>query len=184
MKTLISVVALSSLLTGCASFVAPNNPEPTKLIEANYQAVDALVGGLSLKSDPAFTADQPLLVATLVSVDTLTESSRLGRLFSEQVAARLTKLGFKVKELKLRDNLFMKQSEGELLLSREVGEVSRVHNARAVVVGTYASSGSMLYLNLKLVHPSGNIVLSAHDYALPMDNNIRDLLGVRKTSYY
>ncbi|MDC7691661.1 FlgO family outer membrane protein [Vogesella indigofera] len=178
MKTLISVVILSSLLTGCASFVAPNNPEPTRLIEANYSAVDALLNGVPL------SGEQPLLVATLVNVDVLTESSRLGRLFSEQIAARLSKRGYPVKELKLRENLFMKQSEGELLLSREVGEVSRAHNARAVVVGTYAASGSMLYINLKLVHPSGNIVLSAHDYALPMDNNIRDLLGVRKTSYY
>lgn len=170
------VCLLGLSLGGCAT--ADQGLVRTNLIEANYSAVDALLNGVPL------SGEQPLLVATLVNVDVLTESSRLGRLFSEQIAARLTKRGYPVKELKLRENLFMKQSEGELLLSREVGEVSRAHNARAVVVGTYAASGSMLYINLKLVHPTGNIVLSAHDYALPMDNNIRDLLGVRKTSYY
>lgn len=170
------VYLLGLSLGGCAT--ADQGLVRTNLIEANYSAVDALLNGVPL------SGEQPLLVATLVNVDVLTESSRLGRLFSEQIAARLTKRGYPVKELKLRENLFMKQSEGELLLSREVGEVSRAHNARAVVVGTYAASGSMLYINLKLVHPSGNIVLSAHDYALPLDNNIRDLLGVRKASYY
>lgn len=174
MKKLLTILALGLVLGGCASVEVPQ--ARSNLIAANYEAVDALLAGVPMATD------QPLLVATLVNVDVLTESSRLGRLFSEQIAARLTKRGFPVKELKLRENLFMKQSEGELLLSREVGEVSKAQNARAVVVGTYAASNSMLYVNLKLVNPNGNVVLAAHDYALPLDSNISDLLGRRKTS--
>lgn len=174
MKKLLTILLFGLALSGCASVEVPQ--ARSNLIAANYEAVDALLAGMPMATD------QPLLVATLVNVDVLTESSRLGRLFSEQIAARLTKRGFPVKELKLRENLFMKQSEGELLLSREVGEVSRAQNARAVVVGTYAASNSMLYVNLKLVNPNGNVVLAAHDYALPLDGNISDLLGRRKTS--
>lgn len=184
MKALMAAWLALPILTACATVDTVQPAVRTNLIEANYEAVDKLVAGLSAAGGPAVAAEQPILVATLVNVDSLNESSRLGRLFSEQIAARLTKLGFKVKELKLRDNLFMKQNEGELLLSREVSEVSKAHNARAVVVGTYASSGSMLYLNLKFVHPAGNIVLSAHDYAMPIDSNLNDLLGKRKTGYY
>lgn len=164
-------------LSGCATAYG-DKPVQTNLIATNYQAVDALLAGANLDYQ------KPLLVATLVNVDVLTESSRLGRLFSEQMTARMARLGYSVKELKLRDNLFMKQSEGELLLSREVRDVSQAHNAQAVVVGTYAASGSMLYVNLKLVNPNGNIVLAGYDYALPMDANIKDLLYGRKTSYY
>ena len=173
MNKLISalLLALTVALSGCASYGDADN----NIIASNYKAVDTLLGNVALERD------QTLLVGTLVNVDTLTESSRLGRIFSEQITSRLAKRGYQVKELKLRDNLFMKQNEGELLLSREVSEVSRAHKAQAVIVGTYASSGRMLFINLKLVNPNGNIILSAHDYALPLDNDVRGLLSNRKT---
>lgn len=159
------------LLAGCAA-TPPEAPPPlANLIEINQKATDALLQGVQL--DPA----QPLLVASFVNLDQLTESSRLGRLFSEQVSSRLVNRGYPVVELKLRDKLFIKQGEGALLLSRELREVSREHRAQAVVVGTYTNSGQTLYLSLKLVGgPQGNLVLAAHDYALPLDPNVRGLL--------
>jgi TolB-like protein len=63
-----------------------------------------------------------------------------------------------------------------LLLSREVQDISQTQSAQAVIVGTYTSSGKMLYLSLKLVVPEGNVVLAAHDYAMPIDTNIKGLL--------
>lgn len=140
------------------------------LIILNYRAADALMQGVRL--DPR----QPVLVATLVDQEDLGESSRLGRLFSEQYGSRLSNQGVRVVELKLREQLFMKQSTGALLLSREVRDVSQAHDAQAVVVGTYTSSGQTLYVSLKLVKPEGNTVISAHDYALPLNANIKGLL--------
>jgi TolB-like protein len=122
--------------------------------------------------DPA----QPVLVATLVDQEELSESSRLGRLVSEHIGSRLSNKGVRVVELKLREQLFMKGSTGALLLSREVRDVSQAHSAQAVVVGTYTSSGQTLYLSLKLVKPEGNTVVSAHDYAMPLNANIKGLL--------
>src|SRR5450830_1911960 len=92
------------------------------------------------------------------------------------VAGPLAQRGYAVKELKLRDNLFMKASQGALLLSREVQDISQTQSAQAVIVGTYTSSGKMLYLSVKLVVPEGNVVLAAHDYAMPIDANIKGLL--------
>ena len=140
------------------------------MIEANYKAADALLEGVQLDRR------LPVLVATFVNLEELTESSRLGRLFSEQVGGRIAQRGYPVKELKLRDNLFMKQSQGALLLSRELRDISQSHQAQAVVVGTYTSSGKMIYLSIKLVVPEGNLVLAAHDYGLPIDANIKGLL--------
>ncbi|QEI08426.1 hypothetical protein FXN63_23240 [Pigmentiphaga aceris] len=162
-------------LAGCAP-----TPEQaavrTDLIAANYEAVDILLAGVQL------APNEPLLVATLVSLDSLNESSRLGRLFSEQISSRITAHGHAVEELKLRENLFIQQ-EGALLLSREVRELTQTHRAQAVVVGTYASSRNMLYISLKIVVPNGNRVVAAHDYAMPIDTNIRDLLMVRSMGY-
>lgn len=145
----------------------------SNLIEANERATDALLQTAPL--DPR----QPLLVATLVNVDRLTESSRLGRMFSEQIAGRMVQRGLRVTEVKLRENLLLQRDQGELLLSREVREVSRAQDAQAVVVGTYAVSTSTVYISLKLVNPVGNTVVAAHSYAVPMNENVRALLAGR-----
>lgn len=145
----------------------------TDLIDVNERATDALL------LNAALDAGQPLLVASLVNVDRLNESSRLGRIFSEQIAGRMVQRGLRVTEVKLRDNLVLHREQGELLLSREVREVSQAQNAQAVVVGTYAVSASVVYISLKLVNPLGNHVIAAHNYAVPVDENVRTLLAGR-----
>jgi hypothetical protein len=84
----------------------------SNLIELNERATDAL-----LQTAP-LDANQPVLVATLVNVDRLTESSRLGRIFSEQIAGRMVHRGLKVTEVKLRENLLLQRDQGELLAER------------------------------------------------------------------
>ena len=158
---------LAAGLGGCAT---ADEGTGARLIEVNYRATDALL------QDVRLDERQPLLVATLVDQEDLGESSRLGRLFSEHYASRLSQRGVRVVELKLREQLFMKQSAGALLLSREVRDLSQTHNAQAVVVGTYTSSGQTLYISLKLVRPEGNTVVSAHDYALALNANLKGLL--------
>ena len=90
-------------LTGCSSFYYGDKPGatwfPTDLIEANHRAVDALLANAPLD------AQHPVMVATLVQVDRLSESSRLGRIFSEQIAGRMVQRGVRVVELKLRDSV-------------------------------------------------------------------------------
>ena len=175
MKKLFFFLMLISLI-GCA---ASRTPEPSyadaqanSFVQANYKATDKLLASLTQTLDPKV----PLVVATLVNIDELVESSRLGRTVSEQIDARLTTRGYPVVELKMRDNIFMKRSEGELLLSRELQDVVRSHNAQAVVVGTYAVAKSMVYLNIKMLSMDSNVIIAAHDYALPMDSNVRALL--------
>lgn len=173
-KTLIALAAALALATvaGCSTGPTYEAAANSKLIEANYSGVDALLSSARLPLDKHL----PILVATLVNVDALTESSRFGRALSEQVGARFTKLGYSVVELKLRENIFVKQSEGELLLSREVKDISLNHKAQAVVVGTYAEGRDYVYVNLKLIGIHDNMVMAAHDYVLPVDSNIKSLL--------
>lgn len=172
-----AAVAAVALLSGCASSyyygdnasVAGGMPR-TSIISANHHAADMLLQNAPLDRDHA------VLVATLVNVDRLNESSRLGRIFSEQIGGRLVQRGFPVTELKMRENLVMQREQGELLLSRELRDVSRSHDAQAVVVGTYAVSATVLYVSIKLVKPDGNTVVAAHNYAVPIDDNVRALL--------
>ena len=175
------LLTLALLLQGCAT--SPMHTyyygdrsaglQRSNLIDTNERAADALLEYAPLD------ATQPVLVATLVHVDRLTESSRLGRMFSEQIAGRMVQRGLKVTEVKMRESLLLKRDQGELLLSREVREVSQAQNAQAVVVGTYAVSASVVYISLKLVNPVGNQVIAAHNYAVPADENVRSLLAGR-----
>lgn len=177
----VSAVALT--LTGCASsyYYGDNtggaggggSSSRTSVIAANHHAADMLLQGAPLDREHA------VLVATLVNVDRLNESSRLGRIFSEQIAGRLVQRGLSVTELKMRESVAMQREQGELLLSRELRDVSRAHDAQAVVVGTYAVSSTILYVSIKLVKPDGNLVVAAHNYAVPMDDNVRALLAGR-----
>lgn len=174
-----AVVAMLGL-HGCASAIngyyygdRATGASRVDLIEVNERATDALLLNAPLD------ASQPVLVATLVNVDRLSESSRLGRIFTEQIASRMVQRGLRVTEVKLRENLVLNREQGELLLSREVREVSQAQNAQAVVVGTYAVSASALYITLKLVNPVGNTVVAAYSYAVPVDENVRALLNGR-----
>lgn len=162
--------------TGCARYYygARASGDAVDLVESSQRAADAL-----LQQGPPLDPAHPVLVATIVQVDRLNESSRLGRLISEQIAGRMAQRGVRVTELKLRETLAMRPGQGELLLSREVREVSQAQAAQAVVVGTYAVASQAVYVSLKLVNPHGNAVVSAYDYALPLDDDVRGLLVAR-----
>ena len=173
----IILFACLSLLLGCQN-TPHRNPliNHNSYIESTYAAVDKLSAQLSQHTH-YLNKNEPILVATLVSVDELESASRLGRSISEQVAARLTQKGFNVVEVKLRGSLFVKRAEGELLLSREIAQISQSYKAPAVVVGTYAPATNFVHINLKVVSADSQLVLAAEDYGLPLDENTKTLLN-------
>ncbi|WP_404299893.1 FlgO family outer membrane protein [Alicycliphilus denitrificans] len=166
-------LACAGVLAGCAQYYyGPSAAAPVAqdLLALSRDAADALLAQVVL--DPA----QPVIVSTVVQLDRLDASSRLGRLVSEQVGGRFVQRGLRVTELRMRDSLALRPGQGELLLSRQVLEVARAQAAQAVLVGTYATAPQAVFVSLKLVG-MGNAVLAAHDYVLPMDGNVRGLLA-------
>jgi TolB-like protein len=173
MRGLLLLLALA-LCAGCATVSGRSTPEADDLlIQSNYRAVDQLLA--RIPPALALNRQQPVVVASLVNIDDL-NSSRLGRTISEQLATRLTQSGYSVVELKLRESIFVKQMQGELLLSRELRDITRTHKAQAVLVGTYAEANGQVYLTIKLVGVADNIVISAQDYLLPLNYSLRSLL--------
>ncbi len=178
---IIKLSFLAVLFTNLAACYGPDSYHAAAndpFVTTNYQAADALITSAietSVIGKSNIQVNQPILVATIVNVDSLEESSRLGRIISEQLQARFTQKGLQIVELKLRGRLFVKKDQGELLLSREVNEISANQKAQAVVVGTYAVATNSVYVNLKMVG-NDNIVLGAHDYTLPLNSNIKALL--------
>ena len=175
-RHLLLVAGLAFCVTGCVlNPVGAENTGANDLIGSSYKAADALSVAATQKWHQPIRQDSPILVATLVNIDSLESSSRLGRLISEQLQARFSQLGYAVSEVKLRGTLFVKQDAGELLLSRELKDISTTHHAKVVVVGTYAAARDKVFVNLKMVGDD-NVVIGSYDYALAQNNDVRALL--------
>lgn len=184
MRTFVFAGLLCLGLTACYGTM-PNGPSyqsvaESQFIPSNHKAADALIGQLSTK--PGF-AGNTLIVATLVNVDALETSSTLGRVISEQIATRFSQHGYKVVDMRIRNNIYIKKDEGELLLSREIRDLAQQQSAQAVIVGTYGESAEVVFINIKVVDPAHNHVLAVHDYALPRDNIVKSMLKTPQRSY-
>jgi TolB-like protein len=173
----LSAALFATLLGGCAS-VPPKEEanyatlSSNQFVNANYKAADALLSQLGGK----LAADKPLIMATVVNIDALDQTSTLGRLVSEQISTRMAQGGLKMLEMKLRNAVYLKRNQGELMLTREIGEVAQSHNAQAVVVGSYAETSDMVFINVKVVQPQSNFVLAGHDYVLQKEGIVRSML--------
>jgi TolB-like protein len=141
-------------------------------LASSYHAAERL---LKSARQPVDTT-QPLLVASLVNLANLRRSSNLGRIIAEQVASRLTQLGYKTREMKYRGNLLIRAGEGEFALSRGLVDISREQKAQAVIAGYYAVAKTVVYLKLELIRAEDAVVIATYDYELPLGPNVIALL--------
>ena len=183
MKTpaLLTVVLAGVVLAGCANTSAPVRVEPTyqeaasnQFLQSSRDAVTKLTTGFEMSTLGA----GPVLVATVVNVNDLSRAAPLGRTLSEQYATSMAASGFNVKEIKLRGDLYVREGAGELMLSRELKDIARSHNASLVLVGTYSAAASYTYVSLKLVRTEDSRIIRGYDYALPNDRDVQRLLAV------
>ena len=171
-KTLIFFVVTTPLifLQGCASM---HMDIDGNIIKENYNAADSLIK----QSGDTLLKDQPVIVASFVNIDNLNSSSTFGRITAEQIASRLSQHSLKVIEMKLRDNVFIKQQSGEFILSRELKNISQEYEAQAVLCGTYAIGEYDVFISSKLIRAVDGVILSSYDYTLPKGPNMSTLIG-------
>jgi TolB-like protein len=184
--TKLFTVALIPLgLTACGTLAPPEVVSKNLLVEREsivirsaYDAVDFLIDQERQTVSPQLVprGGRGVLVSTIVDINDLDRSSALGRLLSEQIASRFAQHGIPVNELKLRGNLYVNKSQGELLLSREVRELSATQNADLVITGTYAESRDSVYVTIKLVRATDSRVSNAFNFVLVKTPAVAGLL--------
>ena len=171
-------------LTGCETLSEPTYEEAalSLLINANHKAADDLMSRAAAPATASSwdASSNTMLVATIADINALEKSSALGRVVSEHLSSRFAQSGKNVVEMKLRNSVFVRNNQGEFLLTREIRELARTHNAGSVVVGTYTDGDTVVFISLKLINPANGIILAAHDYALPMDRQVRRLFSSRR----
>jgi len=151
---------------------APVHLDDSNLVSAGYFISDRLIQNLRRP----LNHEQPILIASLVDVKNMERSSDLGRMMAECIASRLAQKGYAIKELKLREDIYIKEKAGEFLLSRKVTSLTTCHNAQALVVGTYARAISDLYISVRIISPENSRIISSCDLRLPIDLNLRSML--------
>lgn len=144
-------------------------PERLSVIEENERATDKLLESCITFVDP----DEPIIITSLVSIDNLNLSSTMGRMSSEMIANRLTQHGYRVKEIKLGDSVFISNTQGELVLSRELRNIAEEHEHQGFIVGTYAINDASLrkevFISLRFVDVN-NIIGCSHNYSIRNTN--------------
>lgn len=147
------------------------------LISANHEAGKGLLSRAQSYPLNGITLipNKPLIAASFVNVDNVQTSSTLGRMIAEQIGSYFSQNGYGVIELKLRNDIYIKEKTGELMLSREVKDISFEHDAQAVIVGTYAVGSDTVFVTAKLVRVTDGIVLASHDYRLPLGPDTKTL---------
>ncbi|MCP4697330.1 MAG: hypothetical protein GY862_10825 [Gammaproteobacteria bacterium] len=175
---------------GCANTASNEmDIDDEDLVSKSHEAADKLVNrieqGTWQNNRPLrFEVNQnrPIIAASFVNIDNVQHSSTFGRMISEQIASRFSQRGYQIIELKLRSSIFIKQKTGELMLSRELKDISLEHDAQAIIAGTYAPAQNVVYVTAKIIRATDGIVIDSFDYRLPIGPNTRQLLGKKRRS--
>lgn len=168
-----SVVAVSLLgAAGCS----PQKPQSSMAVEVDLIQEVKTASTQLIGNAKGLHAGSPVLAATFADIDDLQQSSTFGRTLSEQFTSALSNQNLPVIEVKMRDSLFVKERTGELILSRKLHSLVQAHDAQAVLLGTYAIGGSNIYVNVRIVRTSDNIILGSHDFSLPLNRDIKAML--------
>ena len=170
----ILTACLLILITGCGRRGdVYQNVGPSGLVSASYCIADTLEDNLK----QPISLNQPILVASFVDVNRLEQSSTFGHIISEQIGSRFAQKGYKIIEMKLRqDSVFFKKKKGEFLLSRDCQALSKEWDSSAVIVGTYAYGYKKLYVSARIVRVSDSEVIASADYGIPMKFEEMDIL--------
>jgi len=144
----------------------------TDLMKHSYRATEAL---LSIVVTP-LSPTQPIIIASFVNVDDLEQSSTFGRIVSEYVASRLSQLGYKVIEMKLRKSIFVKKDGGEFILSREAKNIYTEHQAQAAFLGIYAIASTHVNVSARIVNLNDSTIIASYDYQIPLSDDIYEMV--------
>lgn len=174
-----ALLALNSCCTVMKDPCFEESCAQSVLRDAFYGGVDALLGQHDFPTD----IDR-VLVATLVDINDVTNTSMFGRQTAEFVSARMTQHNRDVIHATVRQDHMIVRPDGQFLLSRDIRNLVSDHNARSVVVGTYGAVSGYVFVSLRLVSTVDDSVLSAVEFTLERDEVVDELLSHATAAYY
>ena len=168
---LLTFLSILALVAGCSTNSSYKKIKDDNIIRRVESAASKL-----MSSDDTLGETNRIIVTSFANVDDLSTSSRFGRILAQQVAAEIADDGYTVVEILMGEALRIDAEQGEFLLSREVAELGKRHDADAVVVGTYAEAVEHIYITLKLVRATDSVVLAAYSFDVKLGPDARRMI--------
>ncbi|GAB1410861.1 FlgO family outer membrane protein [Desulfovibrionales bacterium] len=166
-RSLLLVLLGALCIQGCTtlgSWPAFSAKKDPKLLETSYKAGTHLDKQVA----PSGAKALPMLAASFVNAANFEDANDLGRLLSEQVASRLSQLGYSISEVQLRtDQLVIRPKSGVFALSRNTNDINPDPEAFSILVGTYTVIERQIYVNARILRTSDGVALGSTDFVLP-----------------
>lgn len=151
-----------------------NPPAGSELLYMNTQAADSLQTVMAGRLNKS----SPILVSVMANLNNLQQSSAFGRLSMQQIASRIDQYGYRVIDVRMRQDMSIIPMQGEFMLSRQVAQLMKAeYNAQAVIVGSYTATSSNVYCSIRVIRLDDSAVLAAYEYYLPNSGEVRSLLA-------
>jgi hypothetical protein len=155
-----------------------NDAQTQPMPEVIRSAVNKLIERI-----PDIYKANAILVGTVVDANQVGSSAALGRMLSEQVQAGMVASRYGVIEMRLREDIAIRETAGELLLSRDTQDLAetkgkpKTQSAALVVMGTYSAAETITFVHLKAIRTVDGVIEATSEFTIPNDANVRKLLG-------
>lgn len=166
-------LAAAILFAGCAEIPIKKatRMKTDDLVVIGDFIADQLTAGAGERLAPA----KPVLVASFVDVNDVEKASNFGRMVSEYIISRLSEIGYTSVEAKPRESVYAAKGRGSLALSDAFMEMAQSNEAAAVVVGTYLTGKTDVFVSARLVELESGRVISATGFSLPFTDRLKNL---------
>jgi TolB-like protein len=116
-----------------------------------------------------------LVVTDFVALNTLNETSQLGRLLAQNLMHEMQLRNWSITDITFRKNILI-ESSGEFSLSRDVKQLKPPVQTGSIITGTYVNTAEGLILNVRMIQVISGAVVSTAQVKLPADRLISHLL--------
>jgi len=116
-------------------------------------------------------------INSFVNLNNLYKTSSFGRYIAEELIGELQMAGVEVIDVRKAAGLMIYEKHGEYGLSRDMNELSYVHNSQLMVVGTYTYAQGQAFVNARLLQNSNGMVLSHASLVFDLDPVTRQMLS-------
>ena len=143
--------------------------------------IEQLVLDLVTNTAEDITDEYVVTVSTFVNLNNLYRTSSFGRFISEQMISELQAAGMEIIDVRKTPAIMISKG-GEYGLSRDMDELSFVHAAQAMVVGTYTFVEDRIFINARLLRNDDSRVLASASSVIAMDSLTFAMLMDEKVS--
>ncbi len=123
--------------------------------------------------------NKPTILASIVSLENLSESSELGRLIREHLTHELQLRNWNISDIRLNRDVVVNDS-GEFALGRDVKKLRDNMTASSVVTGTYTNSPDGIIVNIRILDFQTGQLISTAQTRLIKDKFTSSLIGKSK----